>query len=327
MDKWWDRRSKEQVRQEWWNEVTDPASYIAAAILRLGDRSEFLAQRVGRIFPALVIVATFGGVLIAQEPRLQIGDPVAFAIALVATGTATLLPGQVEWLRHEGQLPGTGYPRRFRKWLWAIEAVAFLVITAAQAFPHEEPAHSVTVAVASVCLADLSVPVVCWGLLWGIDARVGPTLRQATREGDHQVAPSANVRLLRSIYATWERRNFRSARWAHPTIGFQVADGPSVSSGTGVAGLKEAWRGWLRAWTQFQAVAYKFVVLDDERVQVLVDFSEPREVSGVADGEVRTKWMNLFHVRQGKVTRLVIDDDPDRALSDLALPSEGDRPA
>jgi hypothetical protein len=326
MDKWWDERPKEQIRREWWDEVTDPASYIAAAILRLSDRTELFGQRVGRIFPAVIIAATFGGVLVAQERRLQIGDPVAFATALVATGTVTLLPGQLEWLRHKEQLPGLGYPRQFRKFLWAIEIVATIVIFAAGAFPHHEPARSVAVGVASVSVADLCVPIVCWGLLLWIDPHTGLTFRRSTRVGDHHPAPSANVRLVRSIYDTWLRRKFRSARWADPAISFEISDGTSVSSGTGVAGLKEAWRGWLRAWAPPQTVTYKLCVLDDERVVVLVEFSEPRKVCGMAADEV-TQWVNLFHVSQGKVTRLVIDNDLDRALSDIVLPSEGDQPA
>jgi hypothetical protein len=326
MNKWWDRRSKEQIKQEWWDEVTDPASYIAAAILRLGDRNELLAQRVSRIGPAAMIAGTFGGVLVADEPRLQIGHPVAFAIALVASGTMTLLPGQVEWLRQKRQLPGAGYPRRFRKWLWAVELVVAAVIVAAGALPHDDLAHSVTVAVASVCFADLSVPVVCWLLLVGIDPHVGRTPLRSALEGD-QVAPPANVQYLQKIYRAWERRKFKSARWAHPAIEFQVLDGSSVTSGTGVAGLKEAWHSWSLAWAQFQAVAYKFMALDGERVLVLVEFSEPRKRSGTATDEGGTQWINLFHVNDDKVTRLLIDHDPDRALSELTPPSGDDQPA
>jgi ketosteroid isomerase-like protein len=43
---------------------------------------------------------------------------------------------------------------------------------------------------------------------------------------------------------------------------------------------------------------------------------------GVQHGQMRTRAANLFHVRGGKVTRLVLYWDRERALADLDLPSE-----
>jgi ketosteroid isomerase-like protein len=55
---------------------------------------------------------------------------------------------------------------------------------------------------------------------------------------------SANVDLLRSLYARWERGDFSgAATWAHPEIEFVIADcGPESGSWIGVASLEEAWR-------------------------------------------------------------------------------------
>jgi hypothetical protein len=309
VDKWWDERSKEQIRQEWWDEVTDPASYIAAAILRLGDRSELLAQRLVRLGPAILVAAAGSGLLVALEPQIHIEAPGAFAIALAATGTATLLPGQVEWLRYKGQLPGTGYPKKLRKWMWSVEAIALLVTIIAHGFSHHEPTHSVAVAVGSVCLADLSVPGVCWMFLWGIDPHVGRTLLRPRRGN---LERPANIQLVESICAEWERGKFRSTRWAHPAIDFKVSSGPSPSSGAGVVQLKQSLRAWSRAWVPSR-ITYRY----GEHVVVGIVFSERR---GVPANESETAWLIVFHVRQGKVTRLEIDNDPDRALDALDLP-------
>lgn len=136
---------------------------------------------------------------------------------------------------------------------------------------------------------------------------------------------SANVELVRSIFAAWGRGDFwSSAEWAHPEIEFVMADGPSPGRWTGVAGMTEGWRDVLGPWEEYRVEADEYRVLDDERVLVLVHFSGSGKISGVQLGEMRTRGAALLHIRDGKVTRLVPYFDRDRALADLGLSPESD---
>jgi hypothetical protein len=59
---------------------------------------------------------------------------------------------------------------------------------------------------------------------------------------------SANVDLVRSILADWERGDFGSAGWAHPQIEFVMADRPQPGTWTGLDGMADAMRETLNAW-------------------------------------------------------------------------------
>jgi ketosteroid isomerase-like protein len=83
------------------------------------------------------------------------------------------------------------------------------------------------------------------------------------------VDASANIELVRSIYAAWERGDFGSAEWGHPEIG------PERGS-------------W----------------------------------AGRARGRTASTGASLFHIRGGKVRRLVLYTVGERALPDLGLPPE-----
>jgi ketosteroid isomerase-like protein len=137
---------------------------------------------------------------------------------------------------------------------------------------------------------------------------------------------SANLDLVRSIFAAWERGDYSSVAWAHPEIEFVIADGPAPGSWTGLAGMAEGWRGFLNAWEAFRSEVDAYRELDRERVLVLVGGSGRGKTSGLDVGRMRMRAATLFHVRGGKVTRLVVYFDRERGLADLGLAPEANSP-
>jgi ketosteroid isomerase-like protein len=128
---------------------------------------------------------------------------------------------------------------------------------------------------------------------------------------------SENLDLVRSIYAAWERGDFSSAVWAHPEIEFALADGPDPGTWTGLPGMAEGYRTWLSAWTNFRAEPEEYLVLDDERILVLVHNTGRGRTSGLSLDERSAA--NLFQLENGKVTRVVVYLDRERARADLGL--------
>jgi ketosteroid isomerase-like protein len=128
-----------------------------------------------------------------------------------------------------------------------------------------------------------------------------------------------NVELVRAIFSAWERGDYSSVNWAHPEIEFVIADGPMLGSWTGLAGMKEGMRDLLSAWEEYRHKADRYRELDNERVLVLTHYGGRGKTSGLDLAQMRSKGAALFHVRDGKVTRLVRYWDRDRALADLGL--------
>jgi ketosteroid isomerase-like protein len=134
---------------------------------------------------------------------------------------------------------------------------------------------------------------------------------------------STNVDLVRSIFAAWERGDYsRPEEWAHPEIEFVFADGPSPGRWVGLAGLADAWRGFLSAWEEWRSEADEYRELDNERVLVLAHYGGRGKASRFDVTQVGTESAGVFHVRGGKVIRLVFYFDRARALADLGLHSE-----
>jgi ketosteroid isomerase-like protein len=134
---------------------------------------------------------------------------------------------------------------------------------------------------------------------------------------------SANVELVRSIYATWEHGDFSRAEWAHPEIEYVLPDGPEPGSWMGITQMAQALRDQLRAWDDYRVEASAFRELDDERVLALVHFRARGKTSAL---EVDQEGAEIFYLRDARVTRLVAYWDRDRALADLGLAPHGDAP-
>jgi ketosteroid isomerase-like protein len=137
---------------------------------------------------------------------------------------------------------------------------------------------------------------------------------------------SANLELVRSIYAAFERGDYSSAEWAHPEIEYVVVGGPDPGSWTGVAGMADGFRDWLSAWEEYRTEVDEYRELDGERVLVLVQQSGRGKTSGLEIGQLQTKDAALYHVRGGKVTKLVIYWEGERALADLGLAADTGSP-
>jgi ketosteroid isomerase-like protein len=135
---------------------------------------------------------------------------------------------------------------------------------------------------------------------------------------------SANVDLVRSIYSGWEGGDFSSTDWAHPEIEHVVADGPLPGTWKGLDAMREATRERFSAGEDVRIEAKDYRELDGERVLVLSHFSGRGKSSGLELAEVRPKGAEVFHIRGGKVTRLVAYWDRERAFADLGLASETD---
>jgi ketosteroid isomerase-like protein len=132
---------------------------------------------------------------------------------------------------------------------------------------------------------------------------------------------SANLDLVRSIYADWERGGFHRTDWADPQIEFDVIGSVAAREPTkGLAGMAQGFRDFLSTWADYRVQADEYRELDGGRVLALVHATSGRaKTSGVDIRQMRTSGATLFHIRDDKVTRLVIYPYADRAFADVGL--------
>jgi hypothetical protein len=131
---------------------------------------------------------------------------------------------------------------------------------------------------------------------------------------------SANLDLVRSIYADWERGDFSSVEWAHPEIEFLSVSPLETSRAKGLSEMASFVRDIFSHIADWSEVAEGYRELDANRVLVLTRFSGQGRVSGVTPPPARAA--RVFEIHNGKVTRLTLYTDGDRALADLGLKAE-----
>jgi ketosteroid isomerase-like protein len=131
---------------------------------------------------------------------------------------------------------------------------------------------------------------------------------------------SANLDLVRSIYAAWERGDiFTSAEWAHPDIECVMVDGPVPSRRTGLAGMTQITNELVSAYDDFSVTAQDYREIDERRVLVLVQFRGQTKASGLELGQIASRNASVLDIEHGTVRRLALYWDRDRALTDLGL--------
>jgi SnoaL-like domain len=127
---------------------------------------------------------------------------------------------------------------------------------------------------------------------------------------------SGNVELVRSIFEDWKHGDFHAVDWADPDIELTRPDALVGGELKGLASTAEGWREWLSEWEGLRAEADEFRELDAERVLVFGRMCGRGRLSGAV---VDTEIVNLFHIRNNKVTRLVLYSSRERASADLGL--------
>lgn len=142
--------------------------------------------------------------------------------------------------------------------------------------------------------------------------------------GAAEQTASPNRDLVRSICALWARGDFGSVEWAHPDIEYVLADGPTPGRWTGLSAMREVFRGVLSAYAEYIVAAEELHELDQERVLVLHRYSGRGKTSGLEIGRIGARGAEVFHIREGTVTRLVLYWQCDRALADLGLAREAE---
>jgi hypothetical protein len=129
-----------RVPEATWQELTDPMSFVVGSIirtfyspeagadLRILTPDESNARIVRRAFRAtgavtVGIAVAFPVIIGTRVPKLDTGDPFAYALTLLVGGALTLVPGRIADIRVRAgvETADDAYPQTLRRIMWAIE--------------------------------------------------------------------------------------------------------------------------------------------------------------------------------------------------------------
>ena len=111
---------------------------------------------------------------------------------------------------------------------------------------------------------------------------------------------SANVELVRAVYARWASGDFSSTDWAHPEIEYVNPPG-AIEPGTrrGLAAFSRAVESTLEGWESWQMEPERLEAFGDQ-VAAVVRYRARGRGSGV---EVQGRESALWTIRDGKVVQ------------------------
>ena len=127
---------------------------------------------------------------------------------------------------------------------------------------------------------------------------------------------SANLDLVRSIYADWEQGDLGPVDWSDAEIEYLVAEGPEAGVYSGLGEVARYVRGVLRNMADWRNSAEEYRELDDGRIFAVDRLTGRGRSTGLQGEAVGAR---VFEISAGRVTKLVIYSDRDRALADLGL--------
>jgi ketosteroid isomerase-like protein len=124
-----------------------------------------------------------------------------------------------------------------------------------------------------------------------------------------------NVELVRRVYERWACGDFSEGDVFSPDVEFEMPDWPHSAGSRGVDGMRSIWQGTLAAWDDFRAEPDRFLEAG-RHVVVLTHVHARGKDSGA---EVSADTATVWTIEAGRVVRLVLYWDSDKALEDMGL--------
>ncbi len=126
---------------------------------------------------------------------------------------------------------------------------------------------------------------------------------------------SENVEIVKRIYESWERGDFRSNDWADPEIRFSIP-GPDPEA-QGLEKMRETWFSFLQAYSDLSLKATEYFEGEGDVVVTRQAFYGKGRSSGIPVDEIMGGC--VFTLRDGKVIRFQGFTDIDDAFAEAGI--------